>query len=311
MTRPTAHDGPVAAVDNLTVRYGKVVAVDRISFAVPQGSVYALLGRNGSGKSSTVHCLVGQLKPASGNAHLFGQDAWRDRARLMQRVGLVPETPDVPPDMTAVQAAAFCRALHRSWDEELFQDRLQRFKVPQRTRFRGLSKGEKRQLSLALALGASPELLILDDPTLGLDVVVRRQLYEEIIADLAERGTTVLVTTHDIGGIEGIADRVGVLREGRMVLDEPLEAIKGRFRRLVFKVQGDGPTPTVDPALQPVGQPRQRPVGDGLEVVVAAYDDAAVREMAAQPGIGGVEAEPVSLEDIVVALCGEDNGGGP
>jgi ABC-2 type transport system ATP-binding protein len=310
MTNPV-DDGPVAAIHDLTVRYGRVTAVDRISLAIRRGAVYALLGRNGSGKSSTVHCLVGQLKPAAGQTVLFGQDAWRERASLMNRVGLVPESPDIPPDMTAEQAAAFFRALHTTWDETIFTDRMARFKVPRQTRFRSLSKGQKRQLSLALVLATSPELLILDDPTLGLDVVARRQLYEEIITDLAERGTTVLVTTHDIAGVEGIADRVGILRDGRLVLDEELESIKGRFRRLLFSPADTSDAPPVDPVLEPVGRARRRVVGDDLEVVIAAFEEDAVQSFAAHPGISDVRAESVSLEDIVVTLCGEEEGGQP
>ena len=214
------------AVEHLTVRYGSHRAVDDVSLVVPPGAVYALLGRNGAGKSSLVRCLLGQQKPSSGRASLLGLDAWKDRAKAMKRAGVVPEDPDAPPGMTAPRIAAFCARLYPSWDAAAVEERLRRFEIPRVVPFGRLSKGQKGLVSLALALGHSPEILILDDPTLGLDVVARKALFEELVGDLADRGTTVLLTTHDLAGVEGIADRVGILRDGRLVLDEEMETLK-------------------------------------------------------------------------------------
>ena len=184
--------------------------------------MYALLGRNGAGKSSLVRCLLGQQRPQAGEVRLFGQDAWRGRQELMARVGVVPEEPDAPPELTARQLVLLCGRLNRRWDAPSVFERLQRFGVPLETAFRRLSKGEKGAVMLALALGHGPELLVLDDPTLGLDVVARRTVFAEVIGDLADRGTTVLVTTHDLSGVEGIADRIGILRAGHLVLEGEL-----------------------------------------------------------------------------------------
>src|SRR6266508_2783332 len=161
---------PMAA-EGVTVRYGRATACSDVSLSVRRGDVYALLGRNGAGKSSLVRCLLGQQRPDRGRTLLFGKDAWRTRARAMARVGFVPEEPDAPPAMTARQLAAFCRRLYPAWDSKGVEDRLERFGVPADSSFGRLSKGQKGQVELALALGHAPELLILDDPTLGLDVV--------------------------------------------------------------------------------------------------------------------------------------------
>src|SRR6266568_123326 len=142
----------VLAVRDLTVRYGRQVALDAVSLAVPRGAVYALLGRNGAGKSSLIRCLLGQQHPARGHLSLFGLDPW-------------------------------------------------------------------------------PELLILDDPALGLDVVARNAVFGEVIGELADRGTTVFVTTHDLVGIEGLADRVAILSGGRIVVEEEMDALKARWAR--------------------------------------------------------------------------------
>lgn len=274
----------------VTVRYGRRVAVDGVTLAVPEGSVYALLGRNGAGKSSLVRCILGQLRPDGGGVRIFGQDVWRHRRTLMDRVGIVPEEPDAPPDMRAAELARFCAKLYSRWRQESFESRLARFRIGPRSRFGELSKGQRKQVTLALALASEPELLILDDPTLGLDVVARKSLFEEVIADMADRGLTVLITTHDLGAVEAIADRVGVLREGRLVLDEELEALKGRFRRVRFA----GPRE----ALAGLETAVVRAWGSGTEAVVTNYDGVF--------DVANAEVAPMSLEEIFIAVTGED-----
>lgn len=233
----------LVAIQELTVRYGRgrPPVLDRVSLAVPEGSVYVLVGRNGAGKSSLVRCLLGEQRPSSGRALLLGGDAWRERARLLRGVGVVPEEPDAPPAMTARQLARFCSGLYGSWDGAGFAARLERFGVPDGVPFGQLSKGQKGHVLLSLCLAGSPRLLILDDPTLGLDPVARRAVFDELIVDLSERGTTVFLTSHDLSGVEGIADRIGVLQSGRLVVDEEMETLKQRFRRL--RVSGGGAPP--------------------------------------------------------------------
>jgi ABC-type multidrug transport system ATPase subunit len=222
--------------EHLAVRYGRTQVLEDVSFVVPAGSVYALLGRNGAGKSSLVRCLVGQQHPTAGRGLLFGRDAWHDRAALMERVGLVPEEPDAPPDLPPSRLLDLVARLHGRWDGEGARARLRRFAIPMDTPFGRLSKGQKGAVMVALALGHAPDLLVLDDPTLGLDVVARDAVFDELIGELADHGHTVLVTTHDLAAIEGIADRVGILRDGRLVLDEPMEAVKERFARPLERI---------------------------------------------------------------------------
>jgi ABC-2 type transport system ATP-binding protein len=295
-----ANDGAaVVSLDRLTVRYGRWAAVSDVSLEVPAGSVYALLGRNGSGKTTTVRCLLGQWKPSGGCARLFGRDVWRHRRRLMARVGIVPERSEVPPAMTADQLEWFFRALYPSWDGPGYAARLERFAVPRRRPFGRLSKGQQRQLSLALALATSPELLVLDDPTLGLDAVARRELYEELIGELADRGTTVLVASNDITGIEAVADRVGILAGGRLVVDEEIESLKARFVRITAPERTDWSA-----AAHGAEMVASRTVaGGGSEAVVRTSGGAA-------NVLGGpsLEVHPMSLEEIFVALCGDPDG---
>jgi ABC-2 type transport system ATP-binding protein len=146
----------VIQLDRVSVRYGKAIAVDDISLSVTAGSVYALLGRNGAGKTSVVRCLLGQQKPSRGTVTVFGRNVWTDRARLMSRVGVVPEDPDAPPEMTTAEIVRFCARLYPKWDSDGVACRLRRFEVPQNLPYGRLSKGQKRQVLLAIVLAGSP-----------------------------------------------------------------------------------------------------------------------------------------------------------
>ena len=295
---------PTIQLHGLTVRYGKRTAVDGVTFDVAPGSVYALLGRNGAGKSSLIRCLLGLQRAQAGDVKLFGSDVWRNRAALMQRVGVVGEEADAPPDMTVAALAEFSRRLYARWDAAAVDDRLARFGVAPTARYGDLSKGQKKQVALALALAMSPEMIVLDDPTLGLDVVARKSLFEEVIGELADRGITIFVTTHDLTGVEAIADRVGVLRAGRLVLDEDLETLKGRFRRL--RVMGEGPVSFDD---APLVAAAVRSWGTATEAVISNYDELALERFRSGRNVSIVDATPMSLEEIFIAVSGEYEGG--
>ena len=282
-------------IDALTVRYGRRVAVDDVAFSVARGSVYALLGRNGAGKSSVVRCLLGQQKPASGAIRIFGEDVWTKRRTLMDRVGVVAEESDAPPDMTVTQIAKFCARLYSKWDQAAVDARLRRFAIAPSQRFGNLSKGQKKQVSLAMALGSSPEMLILDDPTLGLDVVARKSLFDEVISDLADRGTTILIATHDLGPVETIADRAGILFAGKLVVEEDLESLKERFRRIRYAGAPE--------ALAGMEAVVTRKGGSGTEAVVANFDEDALEQLRARAGV--VEVTPLTLEEIFLAVAGD------
>lgn len=281
-------------IRDLSVRYGRKTAVDHVSFSVPRGSVYALLGRNGAGKSSLVRCLLGEYSPTTGATLMFGEDTWRRRTELMQRVGVVSEESDAPPEMSVAALARFCAALYSRWDNSILESRLRTFEIPLTSRFGSLSKGQKKQVLLALALAMSPDLLLLDDPTLGLDVVARKSLFEEVIAELADRGITILLTTHDLAGVETLADRVGIMRNGQLVLDEQLETLKARFRRVRFAAK---PVALEEGALRTAVI---RNWGNGAEAIVTNYDDLALERLQTS----NAEVESMSLEDIFIAVAG-------
>jgi ABC-2 type transport system ATP-binding protein len=283
---------PILRASQVSVRYGRRVAVDDVSLQVEPGTVYALLGRNGAGKSSLVRCLLGQFRPDRGSIELFGADVWRERRQLMQRIGVVSEEADAPPESRVNALGDFQSKLYPQWSQQGFAERLRRFGIDGKQRFGDLSKGQKKQVSLALALATSPELLILDDPTLGLDVVAKKSLFEEVIADLADRGITILITTHDLDSVESIADQVGILKDGRLVLDESAETLKARFRR----VRVAGPAPVL--AEKQLAVASARSWGSGTEAVITNYQETALEGLRA-------ESSPMSLEEIFIAVAGE------
>jgi ABC-2 type transport system ATP-binding protein len=303
------NDRAVVELNGLTVRYGRLTAVDSVSLEVPKGSVYALLGRNGSGKSSTVRCLLGQRRASGGGVRLFGLDAWRDRRRAMVRTGVVPENPDVPPTTTAERVERFMARVTPRWNRQEFLSRLEGFGVPRRQRFDRLSRGQQRQLALALALSSSPDLLILDDPTLGLDAVARRALYEELIGDLADRGTTVFLTTHDLAGVEGIADRVGVLQGGSLLVDEPVETLKARFCRLVWAETSEVSAERIEAGLRHLDVIASGAAGGATGAVVGGFSEIGFGRFRQEAPVEVTRVEPLSLEEIFIALCRNNEGG--
>lgn len=301
-------DGIVIEFDRLTVRYGRKTAVENLSIQIPQGSVYALLGSNGAGKSSAIRCLLGQQKASAGRVLLFGQDVWQKRAQIMDRIGVIPEEPDAPPDMTAKEIINFCSTLYRTWDSKSALQRLDRFKVPTNVAFGKLSKGQKAQVALALALASSPELLVLDDPTLGLDVVARKNFFEELIGELADRGMTVILTSHDLAGVERIADRVGILKDNQLAVNDEIDNIKANFRRIRYANTGRELAPVYNQQLDGLATVQVKVSTLAVEAVVSNFSDRSFAQIKQIGGLLDAEVSAMSLEEIFTAVVGENKG---
>ncbi len=219
-------DEIVVKVEEASIRYDRNLVIDRVSLEVARGSVYALLGRNGAGKSSLIRSLLGLQKLLSGRITVFGKDVWTHRTEVLNRCAYVPETCDAPAQVRVGDVVSFHASMYSRWDQERVRGRLNRYGVSEAATVSSLSKGQRALFMLALALGAQPELLVLDDPTLGLDVVARNEFFSDFVGELADRGTTVVLTTHDLQGVEGIADRVGILSGAHLAVDGTVEALK-------------------------------------------------------------------------------------
>ncbi len=287
------------SLQEVSIAYGRHSVLKDVTFRVRSGTTYALLGRNGTGKSSLIRSILGHRPQHGGRIRLLGQDPWKRRKSLMNEVGVVPETPDAPPRMTVTQLLRFCARLYPRWSRVDTRARLERFSIPLETPFGKLSRGQKTQVHLTLALGHHPRFLILDDPTLGLDAVARKALFEELVGEMAEHRPTILIATHDFPGVERIAERVGILHDGRLVMDEEVDALRQSFRKLKFSSKADPALVSREvEALQPIAVETN---SWGTEAVIR-MGSASVSDT--PPNI---PAAALSVEEIFIAIT--DSGG--
>lgn len=258
----------IIATHRLTKYYGRRKAVDTLDLRVPQGSVYGLLGRNGAGKSTAIKMLLGMVHPDYGRAELFGEDARQLRPKERAKIAYLAEGHPLYRWMTVGQAVRFARAFYPNWNGPLVEQILDHFELSPRAKLRRLSNGQRAQVSLALAVAADPELLILDDPTLGLDTVVRRDFLESLIQIIQRRGRTILFSSHILGDVERVADRIGVLVDGVLRVDCPTDHFKETLRKVVLEFNGAPPPFAAMPGLV-----SDRQVGRTRELIIVGYND--------------------------------------
>lgn len=214
------------AVDGLSKRFGRRAAVDNLSFEVPDGCVCGFLGRNGAGKSTAIRLIMNLLDPTAGRITLLGLDHRRHHAALMQRVGYVSQSPVLYDWMKVSELVKFTATFYERWNHPRVAELLDRYGVDPEQKVRHLSRGTQAQVSLALALGGDPALLILDEPATGLDVVVRRDFLESVIELVQQEGRTVLFSSHLLHEVERVADHVVILDRGRLVREGRMDEIK-------------------------------------------------------------------------------------
>jgi len=217
----------VIKTKNLSKCYGrKTDAVKGIDLNVPKGSVYAFLGRNGAGKSTTIRMLLGLLEQTSGDIEILGLDPAEKSLEIKDKTGYVGENQKMYDWMKIEEVIYFARSFHSNWDDSFCDELLVRFNLDKKVKLKNLSRGMYAQVALVLALSHHPELLIFDDPTSGLDTVVRREFTEEIIGVLHEQKCSVFFSTHLIPEVEHVADYVGIMNKGELVISMPVEELK-------------------------------------------------------------------------------------
>ncbi len=279
----------------LTKRFGKLVAVDGIDLRVPVGSVYGFLGRNGAGKTTTIQMLMGMLAPTAGGMRVLGFDPLREDVAMKRAVSYVPERVQMYDWMTVREVVWFAANIHPRWDAAASDALIERFELPLQQKVGALSRGMQGKLALALAMASHPKLLILDDPTMGLDAVVRREFIESIVGVLQETGTTVFFSSHIIDDVERVADWIAIIHEGALLLQEPLDALKARVRRAVLTFEAEAPAPDgIAGVLTAERSGRQ------LVLTVDRWSEETRARIDAL-GAHAVEIEDCSLEDIFVA----------
>ncbi|KPK37381.1 MAG: hypothetical protein AMJ65_14675, partial [Phycisphaerae bacterium SG8_4] len=219
-------------VENLVKYFDGRCVLDGISFSVPAGCIYGLLGRNGAGKTTIIRILLGLEPPTRGRSWLLESESRTLSPKTRGRIGCVAEGHNLIQSYKVSRLVKLCKDLSTQWDDKSFDHLMETFRLPRDRKVKDLSMGMRAQLNLALAMAIDPELLILDDPTLGLDTVARRQFLELVIEVIQQHGRTVLFSSHILSDVERIADRIGILTTGRLVVDCPLEELKQRVRKL-------------------------------------------------------------------------------
>ncbi len=301
-------DGGRAAIEiqDLVVSYGRRRAVDGLSLTVPVGSVYGFLGPNGAGKTTTIKTLLGFRKPDGGSARVLGYDVVSESLEVRARVGFASEVNSLYEGMTVPRICQFCRDVSRSWDQDLVDRYLGVFGVPAQTKVRKLSKGQKAQLQLCLALGSDPEVLILDEPTSGLDPVARRAFLKVLVGDVASEGRTVFFSTHLLSDIEAVADTVGIIKGGKLLVSDEIDALRETHK--VFRVVY-AETPPEAEILALRDLPGVRGIereGRGVRLRVRGDVGAVERSLRDRPyQVLDVDTAGMSLEDIFVAYVEE------
>jgi ABC-2 type transport system ATP-binding protein len=288
---------------DLRKQYGAVEALRGLTLRVPAGSIYGFLGRNGAGKTTTIKVLLGMARATSGSARLFGAAVESEQAvDSRRRIGFVSDEKDLYDYMTAGEMIRFTAAFFPRWRADLEQRYLRAFELPVDRKIKALSRGTRTKLALLLALCRGAELLILDEPTSGLDPAMTEEVLQALVAHVASEEMTVFFSSHQIGEVDQIADRVAIVDRGRVAVSGDLDDLRERYRRVQVVFEHDAPEVT----FRATGAGRVRRQGRVL-TVLASEDAAAVVQEARALNPISVDVLPVTLKEIFLETVAGEN----
>jgi len=290
--------GDAIVTEQLQMQFGKNRVLDGVNLRVPRGSVYALVGSNGTGKTTTLQILLNLLHGYKGKASVLGLDSATLTAPDYARIGYVAEGQEMPDAMSVAEFLSFWRPFYPNWDTARERELLDLFQLPMDRKLKHLSRGMRIKAALTAALSYRPELLLLDEPFSGLDPLVRDEFTEAMLAHAEE--TTILISSHDLAEIESFASHIGFLDNGRMQFSEEMSSLSGRFREVEV---------TVDAASLPSRLPaswlRPEAAAAIVRFVESHWDEARtakdVRELF--PSASAVTVRPMPLRSIFVTLA--------
>ncbi len=287
---------PVIRLREVTKRFGANTALDKVSLEVPPGTVFALLGENGAGKTTAIRILLGLIEANSGRAEVLGLASAEQGLEIRRRVGYVPERPTLYEWMTVAEIGWFTAGFYGDGFLPRYKELAAQFALPQRRKLKALSRGMRAKVSLSLAMAHDPELLVLDEPTSGLDAMVRREFLESMV-DRAAAGQTVLLSSHQIAEVERVADIVAIIRRGKLMLLERLDQLKDQTCELTVTLEDDV---AALPELQAEVLSQRRKQRQ-WQVLLRGVDDDQIAALRNHPAVLAVEVRPPSLEEIFVA----------
>ena len=289
----------VIETDRLTRYFGKKCAVDSLNLAIPRGCVLALLGRNGSGKTTTIRMLLGLIQPTRGSAKILGHDSQSIPPAVRASIGYIAETHPLYGWMRIKQAGDFQSAFYPRWNGKIFSAVLDHFRLSPAARINHLSRGERAGVSLALTLAPQPTLLLLDDPALGLDPVARRSLLESILYVTRNQDRTILLSSHMLSDVERVADRIVVLDRSILRVNAAIDFFRNHIRQYLLTFAGAAPSVPAIPGLL-----SSRRDYHELRVVLANPTDQSVATLRSLNPASMGEI-PLTLEDAVIGYLGD------
>ena len=288
---------PVISVSELYRRYGAKMALAAVNLSVPRGVVYGLVGANGAGKTTLIKHILGLCEAQSGSVRVFGLDPVADPVGVLSRIGYLSEDPGLPGWMSVAELIRYSRAFYPAWDDGYAEELRRAFALDSSAKIKNLSKGQKARAGLLVALAYRPELLVLDEPSSGLDPIVRRDILGAVIRTIADEGRTVLFSSHLLEEVEQVADHVTMISHGKIVLSALLDDIRRSHRWVTVRfAQSRAQPPAVSGVLQWNGG------GHEWTALVHGVDDL-------QAAVGGwgahiVAERAATLDEIFVGHAG-------
>jgi ABC-2 type transport system ATP-binding protein len=283
----------LAVAHNLSKTFGTRRVLDDLSFAIEPGDVIGVLGKNGAGKTTLLELMLGFSPPSAGSVHLFGDDSIRLSGKTKARIGFVPQGDELLDQLKAREQLKVIASFYSNWDTKLVERLAQTWELDLDQRVRELSLGQRQKLSILLALGHHPDLLLLDEPVASLDPIARRQFLEQIVDIAADGNRAVVFSSHIVSDIERLANKIWILKSGKLFWQGDLDALKESVVRVHIRTDNDQP-PFADVFSQ-------RRDGNYLTAVVGKWSDARRDEIEAALDTK-VEVETLGLEDIFLEL---------
>jgi ABC-2 type transport system ATP-binding protein len=292
----------IVTVQNLMRRFGDKDALSNVSLSVPRGIVFGLVGENGAGKTTLIKHLLGLFRAQEGTVRVFGWDPVRRPVEVLSRIGYLSENRDLPDWMRIDELLRYQQAFYPSWDEKFAAEMLDQFELNSRQQVKSLSRGQRARVGLLVALAHRPDLLVLDEPSSGLDPIVRRDILAAIIRTVADEGRTVVFSSHLLDEVERVADEVALLHQGRLVLCDSLHRVLDGHCRVTLRfAESHAAPPALPGAIHSRGAGREWDYlcNGGLE---------SLKQAAVQMGAEVIAESTVSLDEVFVGLVGRVGG---
>jgi ABC-2 type transport system ATP-binding protein len=277
----------------LTKRFGHTLAVNNLSLNVPRGCTYGLLGPNGAGKSTTIKMLMGMLSISSGTARVLNIDVQADPVQVKQRVGYVPESHYICRWMRVREVLGFCKSCYPTWNDATCRELVEMFGLDLEKKVKHLSKGTQVKLALLLAVSHDPELLLLDEPLSGLDPIAREEFLDGVLQTICQRGQTVLISSHMLDDVRRLADTVGILNEGQLLVQGNVDELLRTMKRIRATLR-DGQKPSQSPE----GTIWQRVQGREWTITVRDFSPEKVQQVLAIEGVENAAVIDLGLEEL-------------